>query len=204
MKDLKTEYKRACEEETPDLWNRISDNLVPRPESKNNKRKKKWSLQIPAVIAAALLLLVFPAVYLNQKNIKNYDRGIALSEADEDMVSEKNFGVEEMGQNSAVAEFIPQADSCEAADCDTDSMQTSGTFSMCLTVNSIVAYEEGYMLTAQDDEGRAYTISLCEDVENSLSFALKEGDTYEMTLQADDDRKEVQYQVTEIKPVTEK
>lgn len=62
MKNLEDEYKRFCQEETPDLWNRIEAGLT---DKKAGHKKIIFPFRYLSVCAAAILLLVLlPVVWI--------------------------------------------------------------------------------------------------------------------------------------------
>ena len=206
MKDLKTEYKKACSEESPDLWNRISENLVPKPVStKKTRISKRWLRYATPIAAAAVVMLVLPAVYLFRQNgtknagfadSVNFQASGTQQEMEEEMVA---------AQDSAPAEMMQEA-ACITQDKDNEALENDcepvAEEIRLLTVDEVLAYDEAYLLTAHDGEGVIYSAVLMKETADVLSISLKEGETYEMTLTAYPDGERAETQVTDIRPVT--
>ncbi len=126
MKDLKTEYKKAALEETPDLWNRIEVSL---PEKTVKKPKKKISVIRYASLAAAglFMALIIPgSIYLMQNGESKSDSAYEMMDSDiqynslqtaEDGATDKGY-LWEIGENTGSA---TGSDSMEGADYEADS-----------------------------------------------------------------------------------
>ena len=76
MKKLDEEYKKACAEETPDLWNRIEAGLPPKTEQTQAAIRKVW-VRYGAFVAAAVMVLVTVPGLLHMKQAKNTNENAA-------------------------------------------------------------------------------------------------------------------------------
>ena len=125
MKKLDEEYKKACAEETPDLWNRIEAGLPPKTEQTAKADtesateqyraaaapqtqaaiRKVW-IRYGAFVAAAVMVLVTVPGLLRMTQAKNTTENAApMSMQDMTAAGENTTGMAETAQNTGNTEY---------------------------------------------------------------------------------------------------
>lgn len=204
MKKLDEEYKKACAEETPDLWNRIEAGLPPKTEQTQAAIRKVW-VRYGAFVAAAVMVLVTVPGLLHMKQAKNTNENAAsMGMPDMTAAGENTMGMadaEEIAGDSRDTEYADafpgECDDAYSEEAQNGTAQENtavtemlpGVSSMELKVTSVEEYDGYGLVGVVSEDGTFETkVDLPEGVKKELDFTLTEGEYYTFTLRQDKDK----------------
>lgn len=203
MKKLDEEYKKACAEETPDLWNRIEAGLPQKTEqtakagtgTQTQAAIRKVWMRYGAFVAAAVMVLVTVPGLLRMTQARNTAENAApMSVQDMTAAKENTTGM----TDTAFAEAFPgecddayseEAENDAAVENSSATEMLSGVSSMELKVTAVEEYDGYELISAVSGDGMFETKAVFpEEVKKKLDFTLTEGEYYTFTLRQDTDK----------------
>ncbi len=213
MKKLDEEYKKACAEETPDLWNRIEAGLPQKTEQTAKTGngaltqaaiRKVW-MRYGAFVAAAVMVLVTVPGLLRMTQAKNTAENAApMSVQDMIAVKENTTGMTDTegiaadSADTAFADAFPgecddayseEAENGTAVENASATEMLPGVSSMELRVTSVEEHDGYELVSVVSGDGMFETKAVFpEEVKKKLDFTLTEGEYYTFTLRQDTDK----------------
>lgn len=213
MKKLDEEYKKACAEETPDLWNRIEAGLPQKTEQTAKAGtgaltqaaiRKVW-IRYGAFVAAAVMVLVTVPGLLRMTQAKSTAENAApMSVQDMTAAKENTTGMtdtEGIAADSADTAFADafhgecddayseEAENGTAVENASATEMLSGVSSMELRVTSVEEHDGYELVSVVSGDGMFETKAVFpEEVKKKLDFTLTEGEYYTFTLRQDTDK----------------
>lgn len=213
MKKLDEEYKKACAEETPDLWNRIEAGLPQKTEQTAKSGtgtqtqaaiRKVW-MRYGAFVAAAVMVLVTVPGLLRMTQAKNTAENAAPMSVQDMTAAKENTtgmtdteGIAEDSADTAFADAFPgECDDAYSEEAENGaSVENSsateiqpGVSSMELKVTAVEEYDGYELVSAVSGDGMFETKAVFpEEVKKKLDFTLTEGEYYTFTLRQDTDK----------------
>ena len=213
MKKLDEEYKKACAEETPDLWNRIEAGLPQKTEQTAKTGngaltqaaiRKVW-MRYGAFVAAAVMVLVTVPGLLRMAQAKNTAENAApMSVQDMIAVKENTTGMTDTegiaadSADTAFADAFPgecddayseEAENGTAVENASATEMLPGVSSMELRVTSVEEHDGYELVSVVSGDGMFETKAVFpEEVKKKLDFTLTEGEYYTFTLRQDTDK----------------
>ena len=217
MKKLDEEYKKACAEETPDLWNRIEAGLPQKTEQTAKEKdraaaspqtqaaiRKVW-MRYGAFVAAAVMVLVTVPGLLRMTQARNTAENAAPMSVQDMTAAKENTtgmtdteGIAADSADTAFAEAFPgecddayseEAENDAAVENSSATEMLSGVSSMELKVTAVEEYDGYELVSAVSGDGMFETKAVFpEEVKKKLDFTLTEGEYYTFTLRQDTDK----------------
>lgn len=213
MKKLDEEYKKACAEETPDLWNRIEAGLPQKTEQTAKAGtgaltqaaiRKVW-MRYGAFVAAVVMVLVTVPGLLRMTQAKSTAENAApMSVQDMTAAKENTTGMtdtEGIAADSADTAFADafsgegddayseEAENGAAVENASATEMLSGVSSMELRVTSVEEHDGYELVSVVSGDGMFETKAVFpEEVKKKLDFTLTEGEYYTFTLRQDTDK----------------
>lgn len=217
MKKLDEEYKKACAEETPDLWNRIEAGLPQKTEQTAKEKdraaaspqtqaaiRKVW-MRYGAFVAAAVMVLVTVPGLLRMTQARNTAENAAPMSVQDMTAAKENTtgmtdteGIAADSADTAFAEAFPgecddayseEAENDAAVENSSATEMLSGVSSMELKVTAVEEYDGYELISAVSGDGMFETKAVFpEEVKKKLDFTLTEGEYYTFTLRQDTDK----------------
>lgn len=217
MKKLDEEYKKACAEETPDLWNRIEAGLPQKTEQTAKEKdraaaspqtqaaiRKVW-MRYGAFVAAAVMVLVTVPGLLHMTQAKNTAENAAPMSVQDMTAAKENTtgmtdteGIAADSADTAFAEAFPgecddayseEAENDAAVENSSATEMLSGVSSKELKVTAVEEYDGYELVSAVSGDGMFETKAVFpEEVKKKLDFTLTEGEYYTFTLRQDTDK----------------
>ncbi len=213
MKKLDEEYKKACAEETPDLWNRIEAGLPQKTEqtakagtgTQTQAAIRKVWMRYGAFVAAAVMVLVTVPGLLRMTQAKNTaDNAAPMSVQDMTAAKENTTGMTDTegiaadSADTAFADAFPgecddaysgEAENGAAVENSSATEMLPGVSSMELKVTAVEEYDGYELVSAVSGDGMFETKAVFpEEVKKKLDFTLTEGEYYTFTLRQDTDK----------------
>ena len=213
MKKLDEEYKKACAEETPDLWNRIEAGLPQKTEQTAKAGngaltqaaiRKVW-IRYGAFVAAAVMVLVTVPGILRMTQAKSTAENAApMSVQDMTDAKENTTGMTDTegiaadSADTAFADAFPgecddayseEAENGAAVANASATEMLPGVSSMELRVTSVEEHDGYELVSVVSGDGMFETKAVFpEEVKKKLDFTLTEGEYYTFTLRQDTDK----------------
>lgn len=213
MKKLDEEYKKACAEETPDLWNRIEAGLPQKTEQTAKTGngaltqaaiRKVW-MRYGAFVAAAVMVLVTVPGLLRMTQAKNTAENAAPMSVQDMTAAKENTtgmtnteGIAADSVDTAFADAFPgecddayseEAENGTAVENASATEMLPGVSSMELRVTSVEEHDGYELVSVVSGDGMFETKAVFpEEVKKKLDFTLTEGEYYTFTLRQDTDK----------------
>ena len=213
MKKLDEEYKKACAEETPDLWNRIEAGLPQKTEQTAKSGtgtqtqaaiRKVW-MRYGAFVAAAVMVLVTVPGLLRMTQARNTAENAAPMSVQDMTAAKENTtgmtdteGIAADSADTALADAFPgecddayseEAENGVAVENSSATEMLPGVSSMELKVTAVEEYDGYELVSAVSGDGMFETKAVFpEEVKKKLDFTLTEGEYYTFTLRQDTDK----------------
>lgn len=213
MKKLDEEYKKACAEETPDLWNRIEAGLPQKTEQTAKTGngaltqaaiRKVW-MRYGAFVAAAVMVLVTVPGLLRMTQAKNTAENAAPMSVQDMTAAKENTtgmtnteGIAADSADTAFADAFPgecddayseEAENGTAVENASATEMLPGVSSMELRVTSVEEHDGYELVSVVSGDGMFETKAVFpEEVKKKLDFTLTEGKYYTFTLRQDTDK----------------
>lgn len=213
MKKLDEEYKKACAEETPDLWNRIEAGLPQKTEQTAKAGngaltqaaiRKVW-MRYGAFVAAAVMVLVTVPGLLRMTQAKNTAENAAPMSVQDMTAAKENTtgmtdteGIAADSADTAFADAFPgecddayseEAENSTAVANASATEMLPGVSSMELRVTSVEEHDGYELVSVVSGDGMFETKAVFpEEVKKKLDFTLTEGEYYTFTLRQDTDK----------------
>lgn len=213
MKKLDEEYKKACAEETPDLWNRIEAGLPQKTEQTAKAGngaltqaaiRKVW-MRYGAFVAAAVMVLVTVPGLLRMTQAKNTAENAAPMSVQDMTAAKENTtgmtdteGIAADSADTAFADAFPgecddayseEAENGAAVANASATEMLPGVSSMELRVTSVEEHDGYELVSVVSGVGMFETKAVFpEEVKKKLDFTLTEGEYYTFTLRQDKDK----------------
>ena len=212
MKKLDEEYKKACAEETPDLWNRIEAGLPQKTEQTAKAGngaltqaaiRKVW-MRYGAFVAAVMVLVTVPGL-LRMTQAKNTAENAAPMSVQDMTAAKENTtgmtdteGIAADSADTAFADAFPgecddayseEAENGAAVENSSATEMLPGVSSIELKVTAVEEYDGYELVSAVSGDGMFETKAVFpEEVKKKLDFTLTEGEYYTFTLRQDTDK----------------
>ena len=212
MKKLDEEYKKACAEETPDLWNRIEAGLPQKTEQTAKAGngaltqaaiRKVW-MRYGAFVAGVMVLVTVPGL-LRMTQAKNTAENAAPMSVQDMTAAKENTtgmtdteGIAADSADTAFADAFPgecddayseEAENGAAVEISSATEMLPGVSSMELKVTAVEEYDGYELVSAVSGDGMFETKAVFpEEVKKKLDFTLTEGKYYTFTLRQDTDK----------------
>lgn len=213
MKKLDEEYKKACAEETPDLWNRIEAGLPQKTEQTAKAGngaltqaaiRKVW-MRYGAFVAAAVMVLVTVPGLLRMTQAKSTAENAAPMSVQDMAAAKENTtgmtdteGIAADSADTAFADAFPgegddayseEAENGAAVENASATEMLPGVSSMELRVTSVEEHDGYELVSVVSGDGMFETKAVFpEEVKKKLDFTLTEGEYYTFTLRQDTDK----------------
>lgn len=215
MKKLDEEYKKACAEETPDLWNRIEAGLPQKTEQTAKAGngaltqaaiRKVW-MRYGAFVAAAVMVLVTVPGLLRMTQAKSTAENAAPMSVQDMTAAKENTtgmtdteGIAADSADTAFADAFPgecddayseEAENGAGAAVENASAteMLPGVSSVELKVTAVEEYDGYELVSVVSGDGMFETKAVFpEEVKKKLDFTLTEGEYYTFTLRQDTDK----------------
>ena len=213
MKKLDEEYKKACAEETLDLWNRIEAGLPQKTEQTAKAGtgaltqaaiRKVW-MRYGAFVAAAVMVLVTVPGLLRMTQAKSTAENAApMSVQDMTDAKENTTGMTDTegiaadSTDTAFADafsgegddaYSEEAENGAAVENASATEMLPGVSSMELRVTSVEEHDGYELVSVVSGDGMFETKAVFpEEVKKKLDFTLTEGEYYTFTLRQDTDK----------------
>lgn len=213
MKKLDEEYKKACAEETPDLWNRIEAGLPQKTEQTAKTGngaltqaaiRKVW-MRYGAFVAAAVMVLVTVPGLLRMTQAKSTAENAAPMSVQDMTAAKENTtgmtdteGIAADSADTAFADAFPgecddayseEAENSTAVANASATEMLPGVSSMELRVTSVEEHDGYELVSVVSGDGMFETKAVFpEEVKKKLDFTLTEGEYYTFTLRQDTDK----------------
>ena len=213
MKKLDEEYKKACAEETPDLWNRIEAGLPQKTEQTAKAGngaltqaaiRKVW-MRYGAFVAAAVMVLVTVPGLLRMTQAKSTAENAAPMSVQDMTAAKENTtgmtdteGIAADNADTAFADAFPgecddayseEAENGAAVANASATEMLPGVSSMELKVTAVEEYDGYELVSVVSGDGMFETKAVFpEKVKKKLDFTLTEGEYYTFTLRQDTDK----------------
>lgn len=213
MKKLDEEYKKACAEETPDLWNRIEAGLPQKTEQTAKAGtgaltqaaiRKVW-MRYGAFVAAAVMVLVTVPGLLRMTQAKSTAENAAPMSVQDMTAAKENTtgmtdteGIAADSTDTAFADafsgegddaYSEEAENGAAVENASATEMLSGVSSMELRVTSVEEHDGYELVSVVSGDGMFETKAVFpEEVKKKLDFTLTEGEYYTFTLRQDTDK----------------
>lgn len=213
MKKLDEEYKKACAEETPDLWKRIEAGLPQKTEQTAKAGngaltqaaiRKVW-MRYGAFVAAAVMVLVTVPGLLRMTQAKSTAENAAPMSVQDMTAAKENTtgmtdteGIAADSADTAFADAFPgecddayseEAKNGTAVENASATEMLPGVSSMELRVTSVEEHDGYELVSVVSGDGMFETKAVFpEEVKKKLDFTLTEGEYYTFTLRQDTDK----------------
>lgn len=213
MKKLDEEYKKACAEETPDLWNRIEAGLPQKTEQTAKAGtgaltqaaiRKVW-MRYGAFVAAAVMVLVTVPGLLRMTQAKSTAENAAPMSVQDMTAAKENTtgmtdteGIAADSTDTAFADafsgegddaYSEEAENGAAVENASATEMLPGVSSMELRVTSVEEHDGYELVSVVSGDGMFETKAVFpEEVKKKLDFTLTEGEYYTFTLRQDTDK----------------
>ena len=208
MKKLDEEYKKACAEETPDLWNRIEAGLPQKTEQtakSGNGALTQAAIRKVWIRYGAFVALVTVPGFLRMTQAKNTAENAAPMSVQDMTAAKENTtgmtdteGIAADSADTAFADAFPgecddayseEAENGAAVENSSATEMLSGVSSMELKVTAVEEYDGYELVSAVSGDGMFETKAVFpEEVKKKLDFTLTEGEYYTFTLRQDTDK----------------
>ena len=213
MKKLDEEYKKACAEETLDLWNRIEAGLPQKTEQTAKAGngaltqaaiRKVWMRYGAFVAAAVMVLVTVPGILRMTQAKSTAENAAPMSVQDMTDAKENTTGMTDTegiaadSADTAFADAFPgecddayseEAENGAAVANASATEMLPGVSSMELRVTSVEEHDGYELVSVVSGDGMFETKAVFpEEVKKKLDFTLTEGEYYTFTLRQDTDK----------------